>query len=208
MENKIKAINFYHTELNAHYNSSIGKSISILLNSKKSRLIGHNISYRVINHWEKMGILDTKKETDKKWRRYSIIDLVWIQVTIILRTFGYPLEKILTAKRNLEMNDWESKPTQSSFFEEDNIKNKPVQFPLFEMHIGMAFFKGEEVYLLVFPDGNAVSIMIKEPLSYDKLKELGDHIIISINNILKKLFPENNMSAISQQEPELSSEEI
>ena len=205
---KIEAVDFYRAELNAHYNSDVGKIISLRLNDKTRRLAGQDVSSRVINHWEKMGIFDAKRDSEKKWRKFSIIDMVWIQVITILRNFGYPLEKIVTVRRNLEMPEWEYKPTQASFFENDDRQNKPVQYPLFEMHIGMAFFKKREVYLLVFPDGNVESIMIKAPLSYNKFKELGDHIIISINDILKKLYPKQNMKAISDKEIELSKEEI
>lgn len=59
-----------------------------------------NYSARVLNHWEKEGVLNDLREGGRGWRKYSPMDRIWIQLVQQLRAFGYPLSKIKVLKEN------------------------------------------------------------------------------------------------------------
>ena len=60
-----------------------------------------NYSARVLNHWEKEGVLNDLREGGRGWRKYRPMDRIWIKLVQQLRAFGYPLSKIKVIKENL-----------------------------------------------------------------------------------------------------------
>ena len=48
-----------------YYKSEIGKKISKQFNVKSSRLQKKDLSYRIINHWEKFGLLTVSRDSEK-----------------------------------------------------------------------------------------------------------------------------------------------
>lgn len=56
------------------------------------------ISYRVMSHWEKSGILpEGIKSTTGEWRKFSLVEVIWLEAVKRMREFGLSLEKIETA---------------------------------------------------------------------------------------------------------------
>ncbi len=70
---------------------------------KKSYKIQHTSqTYRVINHWTEIGLVDDERGSESRgWRAFSMTDLIWIRIIDELRQFGFPLEKIAIAKASL-----------------------------------------------------------------------------------------------------------
>lgn len=75
-------------------NSSFYKSSFIDSKSKKDL----KQSSRVLNNWEKEGLIN---ESDGKWKKYNKIDSVWLEIISQLREFGFSLEKIKVVKNQL-----------------------------------------------------------------------------------------------------------
>ena len=71
------------------------------LKEKKFKQRNSEISYRILNHWEKLGLIDNDRPQGKGWRKFSVIDIVWMEIIKELRNFGYSNDKILTVKRDL-----------------------------------------------------------------------------------------------------------
>ncbi len=56
---------------------------SNILNEKKYAIKDTDASYRSINHWSSLGLLDDVREDNNKgWRKFSIIDIVWLRILI------------------------------------------------------------------------------------------------------------------------------
>lgn len=74
---------------------------------KKSYKIQHTSeTYRTINHWSEIGLIDDERQEDSRgWRAFSAIDLIWIRVIQELRVFGLALEKIASVKQALFSTD-------------------------------------------------------------------------------------------------------
>ena len=57
-------------------------------------------TYRVIGSWVEYGLLDDSKD-GSKWKKFSLLDLLWIKIIDRLRDFGYPIRSIEKVKRSL-----------------------------------------------------------------------------------------------------------
>jgi DNA-binding transcriptional MerR regulator len=88
-----------------------------------------NYSARVLNHWEKEGVLNDLREGGRGWRKYSPMDRIWIQLVQRLRAFGYPLSRIKVLKENLyDQNVLEFAVIQTG------VHRVPLQLVLMEGH--------------------------------------------------------------------------
>ena len=59
-------------------------------------------SARVLNHWEKEGVIGDLRDGGRGWRKYSQLDRIWIQFVQQLRVFGYPLVNIKQLKEAID----------------------------------------------------------------------------------------------------------
>lgn len=167
----------------SYYSTENGKKCSQLLNEKKFRMNSNEITYRVLNHWEKNDLLTTDRPSGKGWRKYSMFDLIWTKIINRLRKMGYPIEKIKLVKEDLEI-DSDNKHT------------------FFELYIAGAFLQKKPVYLLVFENGEADVVTHSEYVMTLPLQTVDDHIVININKILAETFPRTDFRP--EFEPHLS----
>lgn len=144
---------------------------SNIINEKKYTIKDTDATYRTINHWAKLGLIDDDRENEGKgWRKFSIVDLVWLGVLKQLREYGFSLEKI---KKGY-----------------DAINDMPG---LLEFGIYMAMAK-QAVYLIVLPDGyielaTRSSLLASE--STGLLVEIS-YLVINLNNCLMSFLPNIN----------------
>lgn len=184
---------FIQSTIINHYKSNIGKEVSNFLNDKRHRSGDEKITYRILNHWEKLGLIDAERDSEKGWRKSSIIDMVWLEIIAALRNFGCSLNLIRKVKKNLELPEWEHNLTQ---------------FPVLEVYISLAFVRRIPVYLLVFNNGEAEPVIHTEFLATMDFLKLDDHIRISINDILQRMISIQDLSPIYKTSVELSDEEM
>ncbi len=59
------------------------------------------VSYRVINHWENVGLIDNFREEGQRWRRFSFVEFIWVRMIDEMRRFGLPVESIKVVKQSL-----------------------------------------------------------------------------------------------------------
>lgn len=61
-------------------------------------------SYRLINHWESLGLLDDSREQHGTgWRKFSVVDVALIRIFAALRQFGMPTEAMIKVKQSLSL---------------------------------------------------------------------------------------------------------
>lgn len=152
-------------------------------------------SYRVINHWADLGLLDDSRSDSNKWRKFSLVDIVWVFIVKELRKYGFPLEKIKELRYNLFKipfgTDW-------------------PEYDL-EFHIFLTMIH-QSVVMLVFEDGGGVLLCEPDkPLSeYLHQGKMNSHLLIDLNKIMGEVFPKKDfrphfpkMAYLSDQEFEL-----
>ncbi len=168
-----------------------GSHISTVLNSTERKITFKDISYKMLNDWEKASLIDNRREGNE-WRRFSIIDAVWLKIIKELRSFGMSLKHIKVAKASLEFQQ----------------KKCGVAMPLLEFYTAFAIANKMPVLILVFNDGVAI------PANYTQYKVsrdflgLENHIQLSLNTILQGFFPEVDLKAINNEEMPLALEEM
>jgi DNA-binding transcriptional MerR regulator len=127
-------------------------------------------SYRVINHWSEEGLLLKQEGRGSGWRKFSLIDILWIGVIGDLRKLGYPLDKIKTVKKSL-------------FHRTKNGKEDTLYFELF---IGRMVVK-DNVLLVITPEGEADLCLDREYINSQFFGPLpSPHVVIRLNEIFSR----------------------
>ena len=150
-----------------------GNRISEILNDRNRKVLFKNITYRQISGWEKEGLLD-KTRVGNEWRKFSVMDAIWLKIIHELRNFGMSWNQIKVTKESLEFQN----------------KKCGVAMPLLEFYTAFAIANKMPVMILVFNDGVAI------PANYTQYKVsrdflgLDNHIQLSLNNIVQGFFPD------------------
>jgi len=165
------------------------KELHSLIRSKRYTVKSTDVSYRVINHWEEKGLLPQNSVDDSDgWRKFTFIEILWLQVVKHLREFGFPLDLIKQVKEKVMV--WDK--------EEDT-------YPHFEYYIMKAKTSKMDSYIAVLPDGDS-SLVFSRDIEYTKgILNSRSFVLVSLKAVLRSL-------NITSPEPELlyslSSEEM
>lgn len=144
------------------------------LNEQKHKIGEEKLSSRVLNYWYEVGILEDDRPNGKGWKKFSISELVWIQVIIKLRGFGLDLARIKKVKEEIDI-----------YNTEDNVS----KCPLLDFHIILAMNTPSPVKLIVFESGEA---SINHQIEIDMANQFGmiteDYISIDLTRLIEKFF--------------------
>jgi DNA-binding transcriptional MerR regulator len=179
----------YELGYNDYHNTETGQELSKKLNIQNRKLPEKEFSYRIINHWEENKLISSERHSEKGWRRYSIMDIVWLKIVKELRAFGYSLEQILKVKTILMSKS-------------DTLTSG---FPQLEYYVSLALIN-KPVYLLVYSNGTAHAVTEREYQMNREYSTSSSHIQIKLNPIVQTLFPVKNLNPIYREgtEPGLS----
>ncbi|HAT1793404.1 TPA: MerR family transcriptional regulator [Legionella pneumophila] len=149
-----------------------GSGIVTFLTEKKFTIKNIDSSYRIINHWSKLGLFDDSRTDNKGWRKFNLVDILWLRVLMELRALGLPLDKIKCSYEAIK---------------------KDIE--IFEFGI-LSCIMRKSINLIVFLDGHAqiVSgnmILLNESVSY--FTETS-YLVINLNRCLAKVFPDKDFS--------------
>lgn len=191
-----KTMEPYHNEafdsgFYEYFKNANANKISLLLNDTDRKISFETISYRQLNSWGQQGLLNGHRE-GREWRRFSIIDAVWVKIIYELRLFGMSWEQIKVAKESLAFES----------------KKCGVSMPLLEFYTSFAIAAKMPVLLLIFKDG--VTVPCSET-QYKVAKEsigIENHIQISLNSLLQGFFPDVDLAPAYKNQIPLTIEEI
>lgn len=73
------------------------------LREKKYTVKDTDKTFRIINYWESVGLLDNNRESSSlAWRRFSMMDVIFIHLLTKLREFDLSIQKLKVTKQDLE----------------------------------------------------------------------------------------------------------
>ena len=170
--------------------SENGKRVAAVLHEPRYTLKETDLTYRVVNHWDSEGLIDSTRAEEKGWRRFSLLDVVWLHVLMELRLFGLSLEKLLRAKHSLRQKRGENGTE------------------LFEYYVALALLRKEPVYLLVFRDGTGEMAYDEQYQMTLEFFPIANHVRIEINPILQRLFPKLELGTIREVRVQLADDEM
>lgn len=176
---------------NKYFKNLHANKISQVLNNKERNIKFENITYRQLNSWEEQGLLTNERE-DRSWRKFSIIDALWVKIIQELREFGMSTEQIRTTKYSLECDS----------------KEYGVQMPILEFYTAFAIGNKMPVLLLVFKDGVCVPANFTQYKIAREFSDVENHLQINLNTILQAFFPKVDLMPTNNSEMPLSLEEV
>lgn len=171
-------------------NISINK-ISQVLNSRDRNVKIESVTYRQLNSWDKEGLLTTEKDGNK-WRKFSIMDALWVRIIKELREFGLSWEQIKTTKKCFELDS----------------KKCGVQMPILEFYTAFAIGAKMPVLLLIFKDGAATPANFTQYKVAREVIGIENHIQINLNEILQSFFPKVDLKPSHKSEMLLNYDEL
>ena len=165
--------------------------ISQVLNNRERKINLASITYRQLNSWENEELLTIERE-NKEWRKFSIMDALWVKIIQELRNFGFPIEKIKVAKESLSF-----------------LSNKcKVAQPFLEFYTAFAIGSKMPVMLLVFSDGVAIPVNFTQYKVTKEILDIENHIQINLNEMLQSLFPNVDLKPKYEMQTAVSIEEM
>ncbi len=156
-----------------YFKDRSNNKISTVLNDSERKIKLQTVTYRQLNSWEEHGLLTIKRK-DRGWRRFSIMEALWLKLISELREFGLPLEKIKTTKESLSTGS----------------KKYGVAMPMLEFFTAFAIGNKMPVMLLVFTDGVAIPVSYTQYKAAKEVAGLDNHIQIGLNELLQSFFPQ------------------
>lgn len=143
-------------------------------NDQKYSISEEKISSRLLNHYYLEGIVDDDRPNGKGWKKFSISEIIWIQIIVKLRRFGLDLKRIKAAKD--EINQYK-------------LKDSISKFPLLDFYSIVALQSNEPIKFIVFESGEA---HIVRQIDIDIANQVGliveDFISIDINRLVSEVF--------------------
>jgi DNA-binding transcriptional MerR regulator len=178
----------------SYFNDEKALKIRHWLNLRNKGLDIDELSYRIINHWEKNGLIEVERGEDGKgWRKFSLMDAMWISVIIELRKFGVSIENLNLIKNQLYHNDG---------------KYKPSFYPVLEFYTALFMKEKEPIYILIFNDFQ-VKVATKTEIELRRATgSIPSHITIELISLLRVILKKPNLETKSKITHELSEVEI
>lgn len=164
------------------------------LRVKNKRIDSDDFTYRIINHWEKHGLIESEREGGTGWRKICFLDGVWLHILNELRAFGLSIEIIKKIKHNLKYLH--------------NQSGKMEEWELFEFYIAHTMIPKDPVYFLAFRDGTCELATHGEYNSSMSMHTIDNHIQISINEILQRMYPNKDLAPKGLDIVQLSEKEM
>ncbi len=143
------------------------KDVKDALHLPRYTVSNTNQSYRTINNWDENKILFENTERGNGWRKFSIVEIVWIEIIKELRKFGLSLSsiKILRDKNFIIKKD-------DSF--------DPILLAFYIARV----MNGDDVLLVADAEGNGSFCRIEDYINSQIIKPLpASYIMVSINKI-------------------------
>jgi hypothetical protein len=167
-----------------------------MLTEKRFTLKRSDVGTRVINHWESEGVTEDPREDGTGWRRFSMLDMIWLHAVARLREFGVSIEKLRRGRKSL------------ASLGAGGLEDGP-RISYFEFYVTLALSR-QPVFLLVFRDGG-VQLATEAEYSGGATSLIGglaDHIRLSLNEILRAVFPNIDLTPERESRISVSDEEF
>lgn len=146
------------------------------------------ISYRVINHWDSLGLIDCERTSSNSWRRFNLIEALWMSVVRRFRKMEVSLGKISQVK--------------PYFFE---ILDPNCSITIVDFYIMSAYLQAKPVFFITLLDGQSEFLFFEEYKFAMSTNLLDSCIITHLNPLLKELLPEKNIRSDFSQDHRYSS---
>lgn len=127
------------------------------------------ISYRAINHWGESGLLPDGCKDASGWKKFTLVEVIWLRIIERMRGFGLPLNNIKAVKENIM--EWDSKEERYKYF---------------EYYLAEALSTKYDSYIVILSDGVADLASSMELQNTKALLGPKHLLLISLKAVLKE----------------------
>ena len=151
------------------------------MNVQNHKVDDERLSSRLLNHWYKSGIIDDDRPNGKGWKKFSISELVWVQVVFKLRKFGLDLNRIKLVKNHIDVY---------------NKLDESSNCLLLDFYIVVAIHSSIPIKLIVFESGQADIVRQVDIDIANHMQMIPeDFIMIDLNKMLNNFFTKKDIRA-------------
>jgi MerR HTH family regulatory protein len=160
----------FHSNLDMLLNSPRALKNLEIVSKRTCEVKIENLSYRTLHHWDSVGLIECERESGSGWRKFNLIEAMWVHVIAKFRSMGVALDAISKAKL--------------TFFE----KIAGLELKYFDYYLIGALYFSTPVFFVT--PNNAFS----EFLSYEEMNHamevqlLNDCLLIHLNPLLNQIF--------------------
>lgn len=108
------------------------------LRERKYTVSSTGVTARVMSHWKDLGLLP-EGVANEGWKKFTLVEIVWLEAIQRMRDFGLPLEAIREARENVLQ--W------------DEVEE---HYPIFEFYLSQAWFTEEDTYIVIVKGGSDI----------------------------------------------------
>lgn len=164
------------------YNICKSKEIQEMLTIFRTKTAYYNMDkdwkfYRVLSHWDSKGLIECERESTNGWRKFNLIEALWVSVVQKLRYLNASLEDIGDAKTSFfEILDWEFPISLAEYYVLGAVfQNRPTFFVVPSLLSDFYFYED-----------------LKEALAIGRFDAC---LVIHLNPLLNKLLPKEGMTS-------------
>ena len=194
----------FHSYLTGYVQTMAGRKIALWLKEKRYTAKEADASYRTLNHWSELGLIEDDRKKEKGWRKFSTIEVVWLHIIAELRKFGLSIEQLLNVKASLDKESWTFDEIANPY----TMEWGSMEFSLLEFYVATALIHKTAVYLRVQQNGEADLLTFSDYQQELRCSELTHHILIDLTLIIRKLFPSSSYAPSYGPLEDLSNEEM
>ncbi|TGV03581.1 MerR family transcriptional regulator [Flavivirga rizhaonensis] len=144
------------------------------------------VTKQLLTYWQEKGLLEDKRNQEKGWSKFSLLDILWMSIILELRSFGLPNDKI--------------KKVRNAFFEKSTSDKNPElnQLILATIHV---ITYATPIFLVIDAQGNVSLLNDYDYVNNLKEGTIKNHIVVSLNQTVNEniepLFSEPNFNTFT-----------
>jgi len=159
----------YGTYIVDYVSSESFVDVRAMFNKEQFTVADTGIPHRIVNHWDEKGLLaNSVRDSEKNWRKFSVVEVAWIRIVKHLRDFGVPLAKIARAKNEIMRRDGD-------------------YYRKFEFYLFIALFTNADPCVVVLADGTGGLSSPAEIELFRASQEHADMLLIPLRRVLKEV---------------------
>ncbi len=160
----------FHSNLGMLLNSPRALKNLEILSKRTCEVKIENLSYRILHHWDSVGLIECERESGSGWRKFSLIEATWVHVIAKFRSMGVALDAISKAKL--------------TFFE----KIPGLELNYFDYYLIAALYFSTPVFFVTPNNASSEFFSYEEMSCAMEAKLLNDCLLIHLNPLLNQIF--------------------
>lgn len=131
-------------------------------------------TFRIINYWESVGLVNNNRKSGSGgWRKFSMMDLVFMHLLAKLREFDFSIQKLKVVKQDLE---------KIILMDDDDMEVSVLEYAYIR---AVCARNGGNTYFVITPDGHIECTTQKDILFVQELGKMPEgYIYINFNQLL------------------------